>query len=454
MARNAPMARQIVRDFGTCLLFNGTSAKVASSVWSSAINTISMGAWFKTRNYRQNRQPIVSNGNGDVGGGGYALVVSGDTSTDGSLYLLNHNTAWISLGAKVQDDKWHHIILTIDASDNTKVYLDGVQIFSAGSQTLGNPATNSYVGTDNTASGWFNGFIDEVRFYTRALSATEVTDLFYGIEPSSTSFANWYKYDEGSGTSATDSKGSATGTITAATYSTAVFMKPRNAATGRYGNSLGLAFKPVNNGKGTISSNSSLNPNGTALTMEAWIFFQSGNSTPTIIKKDNQYILRLTSSTGALVLILWTSDFAARSTADVSNLVRNKWNHVAATYDGANVNLWVNGVNTKTQAQTGTLSTGASAMTLGSDSGGSEYFVGLIDEVRLSDVVRYTGAFTPQTTPFIPDANTRFLYHMDTESTTTLTDSSSNANNLTLSGAFGFQDGIVQRVGQPSRSAA
>jgi hypothetical protein len=38
---------------------------------------------------------------------------------------------------------------------------------------------------------------------------------------------------------------------------------------------------------------------------------------------------------------------------------------------------------------------------------------GLLDEVRLSTVIRYTGAFTPSTRAFDVDAGTAALYHFD-----------------------------------------
>ncbi|WP_322794434.1 LamG domain-containing protein [Bellilinea sp.] len=40
-------------------------------------------------------------------------------------------------------------------------------------------------------------------------------------------------------------------------------------------------------------------------------------------------------------------------------------------------------------------------------------FNGWVDEVRISNNIRYTGSFTPPTQPFTPDANTVALYHFD-----------------------------------------
>ena len=51
-------------------------------------------------------------------------------------------------------------------------------------------------------------------------------------------------------------------------------------------------------------------------------------------------------------------------------------------------------------------------------------FAGWIDELRLSTVVRYSKAFSPQLVPFVSDDNTAALYHFDEGSSTTVGDSS------------------------------
>lgn len=51
-------------------------------------------------------------------------------------------------------------------------------------------------------------------------------------------------------------------------------------------------------------------------------------------------------------------------------------------------------------------------------------YSGFMDELRISNVIRYSTAFTPPTAPFIPDANTVGLYHMDEGGGDELTDTS------------------------------
>jgi hypothetical protein len=53
-------------------------------------------------------------------------------------------------------------------------------------------------------------------------------------------------------------------------------------------------------------------------------------------------------------------------------------------------------------------------------------FDGFMDELRLSTTIRYTGTFTPSSTPFSMDAQTAALYHFDDGSGTTLSDANNN----------------------------
>jgi hypothetical protein len=51
-------------------------------------------------------------------------------------------------------------------------------------------------------------------------------------------------------------------------------------------------------------------------------------------------------------------------------------------------------------------------------------YAGFVDEIRLSDVIRYAAPFAPPTSPFAADATTAALYHLDEGSGDLVTDSS------------------------------
>jgi hypothetical protein len=57
----------------------------------------------------------------------------------------------------------------------------------------------------------------------------------------------------------------------------------------------------------------------------------------------------------------------------------------------------------------------------------SNPILGNMDEIRFSNVARYTGNYTPATEPFLPDANTRLLLHCDGTNGSTVFPDSSNS---------------------------
>jgi Concanavalin A-like lectin/glucanases superfamily/F5/8 type C domain len=68
----------------------------------------------------------------------------------------------------------------------------------------------------------------------------------------------------------------------------------------------------------------------------------------------------------------------------------NQWHHVACTYDGVNINLYVDGQLDNALAATGAVAANTSDMEIGRniDGGGTQPFIGNIDEVRIWNVAR------------------------------------------------------------------
>jgi len=112
----------------------------------------------------------------------------------------------------------------------------------------------------------------------------------------------------------------------------------------------------------------------------------------------------------------------------------NGWHHLAVTRDSANTaRLFVDGVLKATTLNTPapTASTGAFSIGDAADAV-TEFFPGLLDEIRISNVARYTTTFAPRVTAFATDANTVALYHLDAGSGQSLVDASGNARNGVL----------------------
>jgi hypothetical protein len=72
-----------------------------------------------------------------------------------------------------------------------------------------------------------------------------------------------------------------------------------------------------------------------------------------------------------------------RESDGVSVLVQHAWNHLAATFDGTTLRLFVNGTQVSSRAVTGDITTSASPLRLGGNAVWGEYFGGLMDDVRI-----------------------------------------------------------------------
>lgn len=186
------------------------------------------------------------------------------------------------------------------------------------------------------------------------------------------------------------------------------------------------------------------------LTLEAWIFIEGFSTSEGyhmyVIGKDTSG----ERSYGIGVDLTWT--YPKRPFAIIfhpgggykvawgsSDLVANQWYHLAGVFDASSdqITLYVDGVPQSPVVDTSTVYPGDADLRIGGRqySGHGCYFNGLIDEVRISDVARYSGAFTPATSPFVKDGNTVGLWHLDESIGSTAFDESDYNNDGTIVGA-------------------
>ena len=147
--------------------------------------------------------------------------------------------------------------------------------------------------------------------------------------------------------------------------------------TGKFGNALSF------NGAGarvTVPDSASLDLT-TAMTLEAWVFPTAGGGWRDVIYKgpDDIYFLESSSDSGAPA----TGGTFASPIFGSSALPLNVWSHLAATYDGATLRLFVGGVQVSSRAVLAPIATSTGALTIGGDALYGQYFAGRIDEVRV-----------------------------------------------------------------------
>jgi len=76
-----------------------------------------------------------------------------------------------------QSEAWHHVVVTYDGS-TVKLYIDGTLNGTASEQGRFNVLTDFMLGVDRKLETRWTGYIDELRFYSRTLTATDVQDLY------------------------------------------------------------------------------------------------------------------------------------------------------------------------------------------------------------------------------------------------------------------------------------
>jgi hypothetical protein len=181
-------------------------------------------------------------------------------------------------------------------------------------------------------------------------------------------------FEDGVGTTATDSSGkNLNGTIANAAWTTA----------GRFGSA--LSFNGTNSWV-TVADNTALDfTNG--MTLEDWVKPNTLTGYTTVLMKERgttglNYSLYASDNTGQppAAYVYRGSDISALG---ATTLTIGAWSHLAATYDGANLRLYVNGALVRTRAVSGNLANTANPLRIGGNAVWGEYFSGLIDEVRV-----------------------------------------------------------------------
>jgi hypothetical protein len=136
------------------------------------------------------------------------------------------------------------------------------------------------------------------------------------------------------------------------------------------------------------------------LTLEAWILAPDASARPyaVIATKGGTFRLAVNGITRRVVFALRTAATDSVEGAALP-LEDGRWYHLAGTYDGAALRLYVNGVQQGERPLTGAPAHDDAGLFVGADSAGTAGFAGQVDEVRLSSVVRPPSAFNLQLPP-------------------------------------------------------
>ena len=173
----------------------------SDSAFDFTTNNFSVSLWCKPDNTGVNNRVIVSRGEWKADG----WEVSMNTEEVPMLYTSQSGARqYIYTSTSLADGNWHFVVIVRDTSayKGGRIYVDGVEKSVSG-ESLINPATSSRCLTiGNSAGGlgdWheYDGYLDELGIWNRALSTDEIVDLYYEGIGTTYNFSRNYMVTDG-----------------------------------------------------------------------------------------------------------------------------------------------------------------------------------------------------------------------------------------------------------------
>ncbi len=384
---------------GTALNFDGVDDYMTTAFYPVEYSPHTMEAWIKLSEISGDQMLFGSMDSGTVRGMWFEIV-GDDLNT---YYLINGISTSLRSYLSLQIGQWYYVVSVYDGSDIIH-YLDGVRQESRTASIAivseGGPLYIGSSGTWATTSYTFPGAVHSAGFYSRAKSGEEIksdyeeylanyvsyasgryskglkidedTTVGYpvGMVPEDNCVGFW-RFNDGSGTTARDISGQGNdGTL----------KNGPQWVTGKEGRAIQFDGTDDNVDCGRSAS---LDITGYNITYEAWVYHQF---TPGAHTYGN--ILRKFWSGGSWLRFELNSEWISFNLKGVggckgsTTLQPDTWYHIAGTYDGARMKIYLNGKLDGIATYSNPIeSSAAISLIIGAgDASGAEPWKGKIDE--------------------------------------------------------------------------
>ncbi|UCH66204.1 MAG: LamG domain-containing protein, partial [Ignavibacterium sp.] len=327
---------------------------------------ITLTAWIKPE--RSGEQVIIEKENATTG---YCFFLNDEGSF--SVRFNGDNSKRVNTTSSYLDglDKWLHFAATYDGS-TIRTYVNGVPDDTlADPFTIGSNTELLSIGSNLDGSKKFMGSLDKVQIIHDVLSLSNIQKL---AEPSQRHelVGHWAMEDNG-GATLIDSSSS---------KNNALIIEGPSWVEGKRGLALNLNgtidyCKVFNDPALNISEN---------ITVAAWIK-PSKYGTQRIIRKVDD-----TNESGYSLFLGLDSTISIRfnnsNSYRVSSITKypgtgDTWMHVAATYDGETIRIYVNGVEDNSLTEDFTIGITNNDLTIGASDDEDNYFGGSLDDLRI-----------------------------------------------------------------------
>jgi hypothetical protein len=241
-------------------------------------------------------------------------------------------------------------------------------------------------------SNYFNGTIDDVRIYNRALSAQEVAQL-YKLGGANVAHSNTVTLQSGlvgywtfDGKQTNSTTNTETDSSDMGNTGTLVNLSTTTSPTA---GKIGQALKFVNgvSNRVEVPDAGSLKP--TQISVAAWVYPTSLPDRATVAGKwtndswnDGYGLSHYTAANGTNNINFWVNNYSTNYASTTLSL--NKWTHLVGTYDGASIILYANGVRVNSMAYSTAITHSTHNLFIGEGIGASPYsWAGKVDDVRV-----------------------------------------------------------------------
>ncbi|WP_330744957.1 endo-beta-N-acetylglucosaminidase H [Chryseobacterium sp. CP-77] len=245
------------------LSLDGSTESGAAGSMNLSGSALSFEGWIKPSSFKSASPYISSIMGTEVSDSNSAFLRLGDASLANNklqfVVSINNVQQKLASATALNANTWYHVAATYDGS-NMKIYINGV-LDATKAQTGSVNSTGAFnVGYLYNTSRNFNGKIDEVRVWKRALSQTEISQNMCNVSVPATSLAAYWKFNEGSGSTVQDTSGNGV-TLTLTGVDASNWGTDLPCTTGSSALARTAGQKAINTGETNIKNQIKLYPN-------------------------------------------------------------------------------------------------------------------------------------------------------------------------------------------------
>ena len=309
------------------------------------VGQITLSTWIKPDDFEINDARIITKAK-EWGGDDHWWMLSTISETSLRFRLKTDEgpaTATLISDPVLEAGAWAHVVATWDGS-TMRIYKDGVEVASQEkggsvvavdpnvSVAIGSQPSDAFASDPSHVVKFFDGLIDEVGIYERALSEPEIRYLAgerpIPVDPGSDGLVAHYALEN----DANDSSGNGLdGTI----------VGEPNFVEGAVG--MGLQLDGVDDYV-DLGNDPIFDITG-EVTLAAWVNVNdigNGENDPWVGKGDTSYMLKGHRSNNEIEFFIYDGGWITAH-ADVGESFNNTWHHAAGTFDGEKLIIYVDG---------------------------------------------------------------------------------------------------------------